>query len=306
MAPPSERPEGIWLAPIKGVFFSPFEKWTNPFEEDRFECPIEPGVEWRSTTDEDRALMVDWFDFYKEAHSTNVSQSMTWADTVVRSTEPSVIEDQHGTPVKVNAFLLALSLRTRAPLSTQLLRFELEQTQNERFLPHSGYPRIETIQLSGWPLQQQLGKSEMATVPDTYATVWKVFQQPIEHGLRRCLGAYRAAVASVGFVDAVPILACAALEALSATHKSGKVIERVTRYSSTEDAASRLASFYRLRQWFAHGADIPEMRDFELRITTVESGLTLVKEIIVTALQDSDLFAAATLGGKAVKDYLEE
>lgn len=305
MAPPSERPEGIWFAPIKGVFFSPFEKWANPFEEDRFEFQVEPGVEWRSTTEEDRGLMVDWFDFYREAHSTNVSQSMTWADTVLRSTEASVIEDQHATPSKVIAFMLALSLRTRAPLSTQLLWFELEQTPNERFLPHSGYPRIETVRLAGWPLQQQLGKSELAAVPDTYAAVWKIFQQPIEHGLRRCLGAYRAAVASVGFVDAVPILACAALEALAAAHKSGRVIERVTRYSSTKDAASGLASFYRLRQWFAHGADIPEMRDLEVRVTTVEAGLSLVKEIIVAALQDSHLFAAATLGGKAVKDYLE-
>ncbi len=46
-------------------------------------------------------------------------------------------------------------------------------------------------------------------------------------------------------------------------------------------------------------------RDLEVRVTTVEAGLSLVKEIIVAALQDSKLFAAATLGGKAVKDYLE-
>ncbi len=42
-----------------------------------------------------------------------------------------------------------------------------------------------------------------------------------------------------------------------------------------------------------------------MRVTQIEAGLSLVKEIIVAALQDSHLFAAATLGGKAVKDYLE-
>jgi hypothetical protein len=62
------------------------------------------------------------------------------------------------------------------------------------------------MRLRGWPGQQQLGRSELEAVPDTYATVWKIFQLPIEHGLRRCLGAYRAAIASLGFVDAVPIL----------------------------------------------------------------------------------------------------
>ena len=24
--PPAERPRGVWLAPVKGVFYSPFEK----------------------------------------------------------------------------------------------------------------------------------------------------------------------------------------------------------------------------------------------------------------------------------------
>jgi hypothetical protein len=92
---------------------------------------------------------------------------------------------------------------------------------------------------------------------------------------------------------------------LAATHKSGKVIERITRYSSADDASSRLETFYRLRQWFAHGADIPEMRDVEIRLTTVENGLLLVKEIILGALQDQDLFAAASSGVKAVKTYLD-
>jgi hypothetical protein len=304
-APPAERPRGIWLAPMKGVFFSPSERWANPFEEETFECAIEPGIKWRSRTEEDQALMVDWFDFFKEVHAQSQKDSMIWADTILRSTEPGFIDSFDEIPSKIIAFILAVSLRTRAPLRTQLLRFELEETPEERFLPHSGNHPTETMRLRGWPGQQQLGRSELEAVPDTYARVWKIFQLPIEHGLRRCLGAYRAAIASLGFVDAVPILSCAALEALAATHKSGKVIERITRYSSADDASSRLETFYRLRQWFAHGADIPEMRDVEIRLTTVENGLLLVKEIILGALQDQDLFAAASSGVKAVKTYLD-
>jgi hypothetical protein len=47
------------------------------------------------------------------------------------------------------------------------------------------------------------------------------------------------------------------------------------------------------------------MRDVEIRLTTVENGLLLVKEIILGALQDQDLFAAASSGVKAVKTYLD-
>lgn len=303
--PAAEKPRGIWLAPIKGVFFSPFERWANPFEEDTFECQVEPGVQWRSTTDVDRALMTDWFDFFKDNHSRHESESTTSADTVLRSVEPGLIEAQEDIQSRLIAFTLALSLQTRTPLAARLLRFELEETAEQRFLPHSGYPPTETVRLAGWPLQQQLGRSQLEAVPESYAAVWRIFQQPIEHGVRRCLGGYRGAVASLGFLDAIPILACASLEALSATHKSGKVIERVARYSSAEDATSRLESLYRLRQWFAHGADIPEMREPGVRITVVEDGLSLVKEIILAAVKDSELFDAASSGVKAVKNYLE-
>lgn len=302
---PAERPKGIWLAPIKGVFYSPFEKWADPFEEDAFECEVEPGVSWHSTNDGDRELMADWFDFFKENHSKAESESTVSADTVLRSVGTGFLDAQADVPSRIIAFTLALSLRTSSPLSSQLLRFEVEETPEGQLLPHSGHVPTKTMQLPGWPLQQQLGRSELETIPPIYVAIWRVFQEPIEHGLRRCLGAYRAAVASVGFVDAVPILGCASLEALSATHKSGKVIQRVARYSSGENASQRLEAFYRLRQWFAHGADIPDMRDPVLRMRTVEDGLSLVKEIVLAALKDPELFAAASSGAKAVKNYLE-
>jgi hypothetical protein len=72
-------------------------------------------------------------------------------------------------------------------------------------------------------------------------------RQPIDHGMRRCLGAYRAAIASGGFIDAAPILACSALDALSATHKVREVIDRLARYASSGDTAARLQRLYLVR-----------------------------------------------------------
>jgi hypothetical protein len=180
----------------------------------------------------------------------------------------------------------------------------MEESAEGRLLAHSGGREAETIHLPGWPLQQQLGRSQLEEMPPVYAAVWKVFEQPVDHGMRRCLGAYRAAIASKGFVDAVPILACSALEALSATHKSSKVIDRLARYSSSGDAAARLEHLYRVRHWFAHGADIPEMRDEQVRMDVTQDGLRLVKEIILSALQDKNLFDAGKAGPKAVKAHL--
>jgi hypothetical protein len=118
-APPAERPRGVWLAPIKGVFYSPFERWANPFEEDSFECDVEPGIKWRSTTEEDRALLTDWFDFFKDAHPKNERERMTWAATVLRSMDPAFLDALTEGPSRVIAFIIALSLRTRAPLSAR-------------------------------------------------------------------------------------------------------------------------------------------------------------------------------------------
>jgi len=305
-APPAERPRGVWLAPVKGVFYSPFEKWANPFEEDLFDITLSPGIQWRSTTVDDRERITDWFDFYRDAFSKDQRERIIWADTVLRAFEPDFIDQMVGIHGRVIAFTLALSLKTSAPLASQVLRFEMEESAEGRLLPHSGSREAETIHLPRWPLQQQLGRSQLDEMPPVYAAVWRVFEQPVDHGLRRCLGAYRFAIASKGFVDAVPILACSALEALSATHKSGKVIDRVARYSSSGDAAARLARLYRVRHWFVHGADIPEMRDEQARLNVIQDGLRLVKEIILSALQDKNLFDAGKAGPRAVMAYLVE
>ena len=303
--PAAERPRGIWLAPVKGVFYSPFERWADPSEEDLFDISVEPGIQWRSTTADDRERLTDWFDLYKDNYSKDRRERLLWANTVLRALKPDFIDQMADVGGRVVAFTLALSLKTSAPLASHVLRFEIEESAGGRLLPHSGNRAAETIQLPGWPLQQQLGRSQVEEIPPVYAAVWRAFEQPVDHGMRRCLGAYRAAITSKRLVDAVPILACAALEALSATHKSGTVIDRLARYSGSGDATKRLERFYRVRQWFAHGADIPEMRDRQVRMNVIEDGLRLVKETILSALQDIALFEAGKAGPKAVKAYLQ-
>lgn len=302
--PSAERPRGVWLAPVKGVFYSPSERWANPFEEDLFDITLEPGIHWRSTTDDDRERMTDWCAFYRDAFSKHQRERMIGAGSVLRALEPNFIDQMAGAYGRVVAFTVALSLKTSAPLASQVLRFEMEESAERQLLPHSGNPEAETIHLPGWPLQQQLGRSELEEMPPVYAAVWRVFEQPIDHGMRRCLGAYRAAIASRGFIDAVPILACSALDALSATHKAREVIDRVARYASSGDAAARLQRLYLVRHWFAHGADVPEMRDEQARMDAIQDGLRLVKEIILSALQDETLFDAGKAGPKAIRAYL--
>jgi hypothetical protein len=74
--PPSDHPRGIWIAPIRTVFRDVLERWADHFNEATFSVELEPGVVWRSATDEDRSRLADWFDFYQEAHAPNEAQSV--------------------------------------------------------------------------------------------------------------------------------------------------------------------------------------------------------------------------------------
>ena len=78
--------------------------------------------------------------------------------------------------------------------------------------------------------------------------------------MTRSLGAYRAATSAHVFIDAIPILARASLEALTTTYKAEKVMARIVPRYIPEEARKPLEALYRLRQWFAHGADSPEVR----------------------------------------------
>jgi hypothetical protein len=78
-----------------------------------------------------------------------------------------------------------------------------------------------------------------------------------------------------GFVDAIPILACASLEALTATRRSEEVIARVVPRYTPERVRPSLEALYRLRQWFAHGMNVQDMRDPEVGFAHWTTGCSL-------------------------------
>jgi hypothetical protein len=111
------------------------------------------------------------------------------------------------------------------------------------------------------------------------------------------------------FVDATPILLCAALEALAADFNSAVVIRRlVPRHliSSEESVArERLETLYLLRHWFAHSASIPRMSDIDSRKRALSEGVEVVKEILRAAVADDAFFEASASGVKAARIYLD-
>jgi hypothetical protein len=118
---------------VKGVFYSPSERWANPFEEDLFDITLEPGICWRSTTVDDRERITDWFDFFRDAFSKHQRERFIWANTVLRSLGPDLIDQMAGIHERMVAFTLALSLKTSAPLASQVLRFEMEESAEGGF-----------------------------------------------------------------------------------------------------------------------------------------------------------------------------
>ena len=306
--PQSEHPRGIWIAPIKGVFQDVFERWADHFNETTFSIELEPGIVWRSTTSEDRSRLTDWFDFYQEFHAPDEAQSVIQgADSVLSPTEPGPLEERGHAYARLVGFVTALSLHTAVPLNGRLLSFEIEESPEARVLPVGGFHPIETTRLRTWGnrLQEPLPLSRMEEVPPTFQAVMRALDQTIDHAFLRTISAYRGAVSRQVFMDAIPILTCASLEALTGAYKEDAVIRRlVPRYVPDADR-SHLEQLYRLRHWFAHGAAIPEMRDPTVRDQTLDKGLALTKEILRTALADEDLFNAATSGTRTLGRLLD-
>lgn len=228
--PPSEHPRGMWIAPIKGVFRDVAERWADPFNEATFSIELEPRIVWRSTTPEDRSRLADWFDFYQEVHAPNEAHSVIeGADSVLSATEPGALDERdHAYPVLVG-FVTALSLHTAIPLNGRVLSFEIEDSPNARTLPVGGSHPIETTSLRTWGarLQEPLLLSRMEEVPPTFRGVMRAFDQTIDHAFRRAIGAYRGAISRQVFMDAIPILTCASLEALSGAYKEEGVVRRL-------------------------------------------------------------------------------
>jgi hypothetical protein len=304
--PPAEHPRGFWLVAISGVFLDIREKFRdNPYGSPQpFSFEVENGVHWRSASETDRVRLAEWHDDFSAFHTEGESDSVISADSVLSPQEPSRLEDQGDTQPIVDAFIIALSLHTRTQITVQMLRFEIEESPEESILPHSGGRVFHSVRLPGWNLQQSITRDLMADVVNTYPDVRRVRAEPVEHGMMRSLSAYRAATSLQGFMDAIPILACASLEALTATRRSEDVIARVVPRYAPEQVRPQLEAFYRLRQWFAHGMNVPDMSRPEDRFRTLDEGLLAVKAVLRSAVADSGLFAAASSGVKAVKAFL--
>jgi hypothetical protein len=287
----------IWLAPVEGVFGRLREAGLSRRQAD-FSLDLEPGIALRSPTDSDAQLLDDWFRTFEKYITEPEIESAKAADLVIHSDT-----EQRNFPEKVTAFVLALSLHTRSPLTARALHFDLNGEGNVD--TRQGHEVNMIRRMPNWDAEQVMERSELHGVAQTYPHVVRARES--QHSMARSLGAYRAAV-SAAFLDTVPILACASLEALVAADKSGVVIRRVVRRYAPEDdlAEEKLNSLYKLRHWFAHGATIPEMRESDVRDRVLDDGLATVKEILRAAYADDDLAKAADSGIKAVRACLDE
>ena len=306
--PRAENPRGIWLAPIDRVFHDTKEKYGgDPFGPPQpFSIPLQPGIDWRSATDGDKASMEDWYKFYGAFHAENEVESLAASESVVSPNEPSALKDFGDAHNILPSFVIALSLHTRVPLAAQLLRFEIKETPEGKLLPDSGNWAIQTVRLPGWQEAASLSLATMQAIAATYSNVKDIRDNnPEDNGMARSIGAYRAATSVHTFIDAIPILACASLEALTATFNKDRVTARVIPRYAPEKERPRLKRLYQLRQWFAHGADIKAMRKPEVRLRTLDEGLAVVKSVLQAALADSDLTTAAAKGTGAVQAFLD-
>jgi hypothetical protein len=298
-----------WLAPIRGIFQDLHERWVTPWQEQPMEpLTLMPGVEWRAATDEDRRLMGGWFSFYEQFVARDEAERLTGADSVLSGEDTLSQEEarkRNPFPI-VLPFIIGASLHTECFLRTQWLRFD--QQSDGTFRPHSGGPAIRLARLESWPLQQRTTAEDRRQIAETFQFVKRAFEVPHEHSFLRAVGAYRVAMTST-FVDATPILLCAALEALAGDFNSAVVIRRlVPRYlTSTEDSVGRerLEALYLLRHWFAHSALIPKMSDMESRKRALSEGVEILKEILRAAVADDSFFEASASGVKKARAYLD-
>jgi hypothetical protein len=228
MSATSERRDQ-WLVPIQGVF-------RDHLEEETFRPPgpfsirLEPGLEWRSKTEADQQLIAEWYQSWSEHLGSLTRDTAEGADSVLSA------EGQEGmTSEMVASFVLALSLHTRVRILSQRLHFRYEGSDRPY---HEGDPPARTIRLRDWPEEEPITQVTRLAVADTFTRIRALRQDP-QTGVAWALGAYRSAISHHDFVDAVAILACASLEALSAEDGAKPVIERVERFASTEDAADR-------------------------------------------------------------------
>jgi hypothetical protein len=274
----------IWLAPVSGIV-DINERFPSPFgEEQQLDpVPLEDGVTWHlSPTERHRSLLRRYYDFYGDFYAASEAEIHVDADTVLEG-DPALAE----APMEpyVLCFVMAASLHLDGAISSHMLRFQIDGEAR----PHSGFPKLEATRLSEWPEGTVIDVPTASLIAETYRNVRRAFARPQEHPSRRFAAAYRAAMGST-FVDPIPVLLCASLEAIAGSYKERQVIPRLLQYATSLDVNEvrrRLKRLYKLRHWFAHSAAIREMQSASNRATALQEGYPLAKEIVRNALAAS-------------------
>jgi hypothetical protein len=298
----------IWRCPVRGIFLD-IRDFDPRQEIAAMSHVLEDGVVWRRTTPTDQREVESWFEFFRDFHSKEDASRQAYAATMLVGQVPEEVSTEvwrrHSR--QIQAFVVSATLMTRrASLQYQYLRFHAEPPHG--VVAHSGGQENRTVILPGWPSphQEALLRSQVDGIVRVFPFVTRVLLQPRDHSFMRAVGAYRAAIGQTRYVDGIPVLLCACLEALTATSTSEKVVRRVaSNFVASSDGQQKLERLYLLRHWFAHGLEIAEMRDPEVRDRTLEEGLAVVKEVVRNALMDDAFFEAATVGLRAARAYLD-
>jgi hypothetical protein len=292
--------------PIGGMFPSVFH--FAPGMGPEFERTIGPGATWRRTTEADRELLAAWFDFYKDFHSAEDARRGEYEPTVLATDEPIREDEEHMNDwgYLITSLVLAATLCTKhIGLRYQSMHFAVD---SDRQRPKAGTRRFETLRLASWggPAAEEITPTLADAIVRLVPFVGRALRQPIDHRVARAVVAYRVATSSAHFADHIPVLLCASLEALTGSSKEGLVLRRVEGFVQSTDAHDKLKRLYLNRQWFAHGADVPAMREVTARDRALDDGLTIVKEVIRNALLDDEFFDAAFGKPRDVAKFLEE
>jgi len=307
-------PEGIEAVghvtirvPIGGMFPSLFH-YAPGMTDAEFERMLAPGCTWRRTSEADHESIRGWFEFFKEWHSDEAASRGEYEPTLLATDVPVPEDEEHMREwgYLITSFVLAATLCTEhIALRYQTMRFTFDDGKQ---FPRSGTNRFETLRLASWgaPAAEEITPLLADAIVRLVPFVQRALRQPMEHRIARALTAYRVATSSIRFSDPLPAMLCASLEALTGSRKEGQVLRRIGAFVQSVDAQDRLRRLYLNRQWFAHGADVPAMREVSAREQSLDEGLTVVKEIMRNALVDDELFDAAFGKPRDVARYLEE
>lgn len=195
-----------WLIPIRGVFQSIHERWSDPFNESPMSpLSLEANVTWRAVNETDREAKRAWFEFYRDYVSKDDAEAWVFADSLLEGEDASTSEGSSA-PTRANeitvAFLLAASLHTQCYLRARWLRFDQSEGVQR---PNSGGQPVEFSLLPGWPRQQPLEGAARERIAHAYSHVRRAWPPASDHSFGRALEAYRVAM-TARFLEATAIL----------------------------------------------------------------------------------------------------